>query len=119
MTSSARRCTDKAVIVCDISVPVDVSNDVIDQCPNITVLAGGLFELPRNRDLHWVGFTELSNGEAYACMTETMLLALDGQTEHSSYGLITEEQVTHVTELAKKYGFKVRAKHLGQQQKTV
>jgi uncharacterized NAD-dependent epimerase/dehydratase family protein len=45
---------------------------------------------------------------AYACMAETMILALEGRYESFSLGReMTVEQIDEISSLAKKHGFKL------------
>jgi hypothetical protein len=47
-------------------------------------------------------------GKAYACMAETMVLALEGRFEDYTIGKnITMERVTEITTLAAKHGFRL------------
>ncbi|HRF93732.1 MAG TPA: hypothetical protein PLZ51_00995, partial [Aggregatilineales bacterium] len=66
-------------VVCDVARPRDVSRLVADQRDDVLVIEGGMVEVPGDVDFHFdFGFPE---GKAYACMAETMALALEGRYE--------------------------------------
>ncbi|MFY9114124.1 MAG: aminotransferase class III-fold pyridoxal phosphate-dependent enzyme [Dethiobacteria bacterium] len=94
-------------IVCDISRPSNVSDEVLKQRPDVLVIDGGVVEVPGRPSLGWnFGFEK---GHAYACMSETMMLALDQHYENTSLGSagITPESILYTRKLAAKYGFKL------------
>ena len=71
---------------------------------DILVIDGGMVDIPGLVDFHFdFGFPE---GKAYACMAETMALALEGRFEDYTLGKeITRTRVDEITEIAKKHGF--------------
>ena len=92
-------------IVCDVSRPGNVSPAMAAQRPDVLMLDGGLVRAPRAQ-----GLTRFGLGEdlMYACMAETILLALDGQTQNFSIGVqISSEQVAEIRRLAARSGFRV------------
>ncbi len=94
-------------IVCDISRPANVSEDVERVRPDVLVIDGGVIEVPGQPSLGWnFGFEE---GLAYACMAETMMLALEQQYTNYSLGSsgITLDSILKTRELAQKHGFKM------------
>ncbi|MBS4022744.1 MAG: aminotransferase class III-fold pyridoxal phosphate-dependent enzyme [Dethiobacter sp.] len=94
-------------VVCDISRPANVSEDVERVRPDVLVLDGGVVEVPGLPSLGWnFGFEE---GLAYACMAETMMLALDQHYTNFSLGSsgITLESILKTRELANKHGFRL------------
>ncbi len=70
------------------------------------VIDGGMVEVPGRVDFHFdFGFPP---GKAYACMAETMVLALEGRFEDYTVGKhITTHQVKEIAQLAAKHGFKL------------
>ena len=92
------------VVICDVSVPPDVSDEVLCERPNATVLNGGVVRLPRNEDFCIAGIP-LKRGRVFSCMAETLIMGLEGFTEHGTYGDITPEGVTRMLALAEKHGF--------------
>jgi len=91
-------------IVCDVSRPRDVSEEVARKRDDILVVDGGVVDVPGEVDFRFnFGFPPRT---AYACMAETMILALEGKFEDFSLGReIRIEQVHEITRLAEKHGF--------------
>ncbi len=91
-------------IVCDVARPQDVSAEVKDARPDVLVIDGGVVAVPGMPDLGWnFGFEK---GLAYACMSETMMLALEQEYRHYSLGIdINMETIDYTKQLAKKHGF--------------
>ncbi|HUH96153.1 MAG TPA: hypothetical protein VLZ89_02270 [Anaerolineales bacterium] len=93
-------------IVCDVARPRDVSAMVAAARDDILVIDGGMVNVPGPVDFHFdFGFPE---GKAYACMAETMALALEGRFEDYTIGKdITLERVNAITTIAQKHGFRL------------
>ncbi|MDQ0286207.1 putative amino acid dehydrogenase [Desulfofundulus luciae] len=93
-------------VVCDVSRPRNVSRQVAEQRDDVLVIEGGVVEVPGEVNFNFnFGFPP---GTAYACMSETMILALEKRYENFSLGRdITIEQVEEIRALARKHGFKL------------
>jgi predicted amino acid dehydrogenase len=93
-------------VVCDVARPRDVSAMVAAARDDILVIDGGMVDMPGPVNFHFdFGFPE---GKAYACMAETMALALEGRFEDYTIGKdITLERVNEITAIAKKHGFRL------------
>ena len=93
-------------VICDVARPRDVSAMVAAARDDILVIDGGMVDIPGSVDFHFnFGFPE---GKAYACMAETMALALEGRFEDYTLGKeITRERVDEITEIAKRHGFRL------------
>jgi fatty aldehyde-generating acyl-ACP reductase len=93
-------------VVCDVARPRDVSAMVSGARDDILVIDGGMVDVPGPVDFHFnFGFPA---GKAYACMAETMVLALEGRFEDYTVGKdITLERVNEITALAGKHGFRL------------
>ncbi len=93
-------------VVCDVARPRDVSKQVVEQRDDVLVIEGGVIEVPGNVNFNFnFGFPDKT---AYACMSETMLMALEGTYESYTLGReLTVEQVRRIGEIAKKHGFKL------------
>lgn len=93
-------------IVCDISRPSNVSPDIREKRPDVMLFDGGIIELPGRPSLGWnFGFEQ---GLAFACMAETIMLALEQYYEHTSIGTdLNLETIDLLRNLSKKHGFKV------------
>jgi predicted amino acid dehydrogenase len=93
-------------VVCDVARPRDVSKKVAETRKDVLVIEGGAVAVPGDVDFHFnFGFPPQT---AYACMSETMILALEGRTGDYSLGRdIQAEQVDEISALAIKHGFKL------------
>lgn len=95
-------------IVCDVARPRDVSVRVSKERPDVLVIEGGVVRVPGNVEFNFnFGFPHQT---AYACMSETMLLALEGDPSLFNFTLgkdVTVEQVDVINALAKKHGFEL------------
>ena len=93
-------------IVCDVARPRDVSAKVAAQRPDVLVIDGGMVEVPGPVDFHFdFGFPP---GKAYACMAETMALALEGRFEDYTLGKkIRRARVEEIHRIAHKHGFRL------------
>lgn len=93
-------------VVCDVARPRDVSSDVVQQRDDVLVIEGGVVEVPGDVDFHFkFGFPPKT---AYACMSETIIMALEGSYAPFTLGRQLEiEKVQEVGRLAKKHGFKL------------
>lgn len=93
-------------IICDLSRPANVSREIKSRRPDVLVIDGGVVEIWSRPDLGWnFGFEQ---GLCYACMAETMLLALEGHLEHTSIGSsINMEDLDLLQKLAEKHGFRL------------
>lgn len=93
-------------VVCDVARPRDVSRQVAEQRDDVLVIEGGVIEVPGAVDFHFdFGFPP---GMAYACMAETIILALEERYQNYTLGkTITIQQVQEMTDLARKHGFKL------------
>ncbi len=93
-------------VVCDVARPRDVSAMVAAVRDDILVIDGGMVDVPGAVDFHFnFGFPP---GKAYACMAETIALALDGHFEDYTLGKhLTRERVDEIDGIAKKHGFRL------------
>lgn len=100
----------RGAVVCDVSRPANVGLSVRRERQDVLVIEGGLI---RYQDP--VSFGQnfgYKPGVNLACLSETMLLTLEGDTK--SYGIggrITMEEVYYVQSLAKKHGFELASLH--------
>ena len=93
-------------VVCDVARPRDVSAMVAAARDDILVIDGGMVDVPGAVDFHFnFGFPP---GKAYACMAETIALALEGRFEDYTLGKhLTRERVEEIAAIAKKHGFRL------------
>jgi predicted amino acid dehydrogenase len=93
-------------VICDVARPRDVSAMVAAARDDILVIDGGMVDVPGPVDFHFnFGFPP---GKAYACMAETMALALEGRFEDYTVGKeISLERVQEITEITHRHGFRL------------
>jgi len=93
-------------VVCDVARPRDVSTRVAQVRDDVLVIEGGMVEVPGPVDFGFnFGFPP---GKSYACMAETMVLALEGRYADYSVGKhITLVQVHEIDALAARHGFRL------------
>jgi len=93
-------------IICDISRPPNVSPSIRELRPDVLVIDGGIVEVPGRPSLGW--YFGFEKGLVYACMAETMMLALEKNYSDMSLGSdLTIEGINYFRELAQKHGFKI------------
>ena len=97
---------DGPVVICDISVPLDTHPSVIEKCPNVRLIQGGVVRLPLNPAFR-IGGIPLEAGLSFACMAETILMGLEGKQDHYSYGRIHRWQVEEILTIADRHGFEL------------
>jgi predicted amino acid dehydrogenase len=93
-------------VVCDVARPRDVSAMVAAVRDDILVIDGGMVDVPGAVNFNFnFGFPE---GKAYACMAETIALALEGRFEDYTVGKdITLERVRDISAIAERHGFRM------------
>ena len=99
-------------VICELSLPHDVSRRVARERPDVLVIEGGNMVVPGNPRFERVREpgTEfdlnLPPGTALACMSETMILALEGRFEPFTLGRGIElEKVIQIQSMATRCGF--------------
>jgi len=101
----------RGAVVCDVARPRDVSVAVARERDDVLVIEGGVVrvpgamrcEQPEGSGPFSFGFPP---GTAYACMSETMALALDGRYESFTLGKnVSVEQVDEISALCRRHGF--------------
>jgi predicted amino acid dehydrogenase len=93
-------------VVCDVARPRDVSRQVADHRDDVLVIEGGMVEVPGPVDFGMnFGFPPKM---AFACMAETMALALEGRYEDYTVGkYLTVEKAREIGEICTRHGFKL------------
>ena len=93
-------------IVCDVARPRDVSKKVAEKRDDILVIEGGVVQVPGEVNFNFdFGFPP---GTSYACMAETMILAMENRYENFSLGRdIRISQIDTISALAQKHDFKL------------
>jgi predicted amino acid dehydrogenase len=99
-------------VVCEVSLPHDVSRRVAVERPDVLVVEGGNMRVPG--EMRWARVRErgedfdmgLPRGTALACMSETMILALENRCESYTLGRgIDLAKVREIDALAERDGF--------------
>jgi fatty aldehyde-generating acyl-ACP reductase len=92
-------------IVADVSVPKNISKAELSR-DDVTVVDGGRVKLPGHPQFSVdIG---LSRGVVYACMAETMALALESRLENFSLGdNMSPAKVEEIGRIGRKHGFDV------------
>ena len=93
-------------VVCDVARPRDVSRQVVQERNDVLVIEGGMVRVPGRVSFNFdFGFPP---GMAFACMAETITLALEGYNQSYTLGKdITLGQVQTMFNMATKHGFEV------------
>jgi fatty aldehyde-generating acyl-ACP reductase len=96
----------RGAVVCDVARPRDVSRQVVENRPDVLVIEGGMVAVPGSVNFNFnFGFPP---GMAYACMAETMALALEQKYESYTLGKdLRLSQVMTIDKIAEKHGFKL------------
>ncbi|MDD3925542.1 MAG: shikimate dehydrogenase [bacterium] len=94
----------RGAVVCDVSRPRNVSRQVAESRNDVLVIEGGVVAVPGEVEFNFnFGFPPRT---AYACMSETMLLALDRCYESFTLGKdISLNQVQEISAMADRHGF--------------
>ena len=99
-------------VVCELSLPHDVSRRVAELRPDVLVTEGGNMLLPGNPHFERVREPgqefdlNLPPRTALACMSETMVLALENRLENYTLGRgIDLQKVVEIEEMATRCGF--------------
>ncbi len=97
---------ERGAVVCDVSRPRNVAKEIMQSRKDILVIEGGIVDVPGKPDFGMdFGYPP---GKAYACMSETMILTLEGRFEDFTLGKeVQVERVKEINQLALKHGFKV------------
>lgn len=93
-------------VVCDVARPRNVSRRVAQERNDVLVIEGGVVDVPGEVDFGFdFGFPP---GQVYACMAETMVLAMEGRYENYSLGReLALDRVEEIAGLAAKHGFRL------------
>lgn len=93
---------DHAILL-DIAVPSNVHPSLIDNQRGIEYIQGGYVQLPMNQKLiHPV--CPAPHGQIFACMAETITLALMRHQDHFSIGALSKNKVFEILKMADTVG---------------
>ena len=92
-------------VITDVARPLDLSEEDVAKRPDVLVIESGEIELPGEVHMGDIG---LPKGVAYACLAETVVLALEGRYETFTVGRNIEwEKVKEIYQLGLKHGMKL------------
>lgn len=94
-------------VVLDVARPRDVSVKVASERDDVLVIEGGMVEVPgANADFHFdFGFPPR---KAFACMAETMALAMEGRYEDYTIGRdLSLARIYEIQAIATRHGFRL------------
>lgn len=92
----------QGAVIYDVSQPQNVSLDIIQKRTDVSIIDGGLVSTP---DINYHFNFGLPRETAFACLTETMLLAAEKKVENR-VGIVDLEKTKEIYKLAKRYNFK-------------
>lgn len=94
-------------VITDVARPLDIPAEDVAKRPDVLVIESGEIRLPGDVRMKDIG---LPNGIAYACLAETIVLALDARFENFTLGRNIEwEKVREIYKLGLKHGMALAA----------
>jgi predicted amino acid dehydrogenase len=94
-------------VITDVARPLDLPPQEVAKRPDVLVIESGEIELPGDVQMKNIG---LPKNVAYACLAETIVLALEGRFENFTVGRAIEwEKVREIYKLGLKHGMKLAA----------
>lgn len=97
------------VVLQDLAVPGDAAEGLEQARPNLLKIRGGLLRFPslnQPSKLALPGWN-LKAGETYACLAETLVLALEGIKRNFSCGELKPNDVDWIWQAASRHGFEL------------
>jgi predicted amino acid dehydrogenase len=92
-------------VITDVARPLDLSAEDVAKRPDVLVVESGEVQLPGEVEMRGIG---LPPGVAYACLAETVVLALEGRYESFTVGREIEwEKVKEIYQLGLKHGMQL------------
>ncbi len=94
-------------VITDVARPLDLPPEEVAKRPDVLVIESGEILLPGSVSMKNIG---LPKDVAYACLAETIVLALEGRFENFTVGRNIEwEKVREIYRLGRKHGMKLAA----------
>ncbi len=94
-------------VITDVARPLDLPPEEVAKRPDVLVIESGEIQLPGEVSMKNIG---LPPNVAYACLAETIVLALEGRFENYTVGRAIEwEKVREIYQLGLKHGMKLAA----------
>lgn len=104
-------------VVCDVARPADVAPECNNERDDVLILEGGLVQYPDNISFGPnLGYRE---GVSLGCLSETVLLALEGDYNDYSIGAKLQlETIDYLRSVGKKHGFSLAGLKMGNREIT-
>jgi predicted amino acid dehydrogenase len=94
-------------VITDVARPLDLSPEDVARRPDVLVVESGEIELPGEVEMKNIG---LPRNVVYACLAETIVLALEGRFENFTVGRQIEwEKVREIYRMGLRHGMKLAA----------
>jgi predicted amino acid dehydrogenase len=94
-------------VITDVARPLDLTAEDVAKRPDVLVIESGEIEVPGDVVMKDIG---LPDGVVYACLAETVVLALEGRYEPFTVGRSIEwEKVKEIYQLGLKHGMRLAA----------
>lgn len=94
-------------VITDVARPLDLPPSEVAKRPDVLVIESGEIEVPGKLDMRSI---KLPDNVVFACMAETIVLALEGRFEVFTIGRNTEwEKVKEIYKMGLKHGMKLAA----------
>ncbi|HMM86872.1 dehydrogenase [Azohydromonas sp.] len=94
-------------VITDVARPLDLPPEEVVKRPDVLVIESGEIQLPGEPKMKHIG---LPPGVTYACLAETIVLALEGRFENFTVGRQIEwEKVREIYQLGLKHGMRLAA----------
>jgi predicted amino acid dehydrogenase len=94
-------------VITDVARPLDLPPEEVAKRPDVLVIESGEIQLPGKVSMNNIG---LPKNVAYACLAETIVLALEGRFDNFTVGRNIEwEKVREIYRLGRKHGMKLAA----------
>ena len=94
-------------VITDVARPLDLPPEEVAKRPDVLVIESGEIELPSEVNMKDIG---LPKNVIYACLAETIVLALEGRFEVFTIGRDTEwQKVKEIYKLGLKHGMRLAA----------
>ena len=101
------RAVKPGCVITDVARPLDLSREEVESRPDVLVIESGEIRLPGEVRMKDIG---LPPGVAYACLAETVALALEGRYENFTVGRNIEwEKVKEIYRIGLKHGMQLAA----------
>jgi predicted amino acid dehydrogenase len=95
-------------VITDVARPLDLPAEEVAKRPDVLVIESGEVYLPGEVRMKEIGFED--SNVVYACLAETIVLALEGRFENFTLGRTIEwEKVHEIYKLGLKHGMRLAA----------